>query len=56
MNFKENIVSINLLNTNYKIDIKINKYAYKIKENKYKIIYVLDSEPDITKTILITLN
>ena len=30
MKFKENIVSINLLNTNYKLDIKINKFTYEI--------------------------
>jgi len=56
MNFKENIVSIALLNTNYKLDIKINKFMYEIKENTYKITYVLDSEADVTKTIFITLS
>lgn len=55
MNFKEKVVSISLLNTTYKLDIKINKFMYQIKENAYKITYVLDSEPDITKTIFITL-
>ena len=55
MNFKENTVLISLLNTNYKLDIKINKYMYEISKNTYKITYVLDSEPDVTKTIFITL-
>lgn len=55
MNFKEQNVSITLLDTNYKLDIKINKFTYEIKENTYKITYVLDSEPDVKKTILITL-
>lgn len=56
MNFKDNVVSITLLNTNYKLDIKINKFKYEIKENTYKITYVLDSEPDVEKSFLITLS
>lgn len=55
INFKEKIVSISLINTNYKLDIKINEFTYEIKENTYKITYVLESEPDVTKTIFITL-
>ena len=55
MNFKEKIVSIILLNTNYNLDIIINEYEYEKKENTYKISYVLDSEPDVKKTIFITL-
>ena len=55
MNFKENMVLISLLNTNYKLEIKINSFAYEVNENIYKITYVLDSEPDVIKTILISI-
>ena len=55
MNFKEKLVTITLLQNGYIFDIKINKFTHEKTKNTYKITYVLDSEPDITKTILITL-
>ena len=55
MNFREKIVTITLLQNNCTLEININKFEYEFTENTYKITYVLDSEPDITKTIVITL-
>lgn len=56
MDFKNKKVTITLLQNNYTLEINVNKFEYEINKNTYKITYVLDSEPDITKTILITLN
>lgn len=56
MNFKTNTVTITLLQNYYTLDIKVNRFEYEITKNTYKITYVLESEPDVTKTILITLS
>ena len=56
MNFRDNIVTISLLQNNYSFEIKINDFKYEFSENTYKITYVLNSEPDITKTFIITLS
>lgn len=56
MNFKEKKVTITLLQNNYVLNIDINKFEYNFKENTYKITYALDSEPDVTKTFIISLN
>lgn len=55
MNFKEKLVTISLISYSYTLDIKINKIMYEKTKNTYKITYVLDSEPDVTKTFFITL-
>ena len=55
MNFKDKIVNISLISYSYTLDIKINKFMYETTKNTYKITYVLDSEPDVTKTFFITL-
>lgn len=56
MNFKEKKVTIKLLQNNYTLDIKINKFDYETNKNRYKITYILDTEPDIEKTFVITLS
>lgn len=55
MNFKTKIVTITLLHNNFTLDIDINKVEYETTENTHKITYILDSEPDVVKTFIITL-
>jgi len=56
MNFRDKIVTITLLQSNYTLEIKINKFKHEFTENTYKITYILDSERDVEKTFLITLS
>ena len=56
MDFKNKKVTITLIPNNYTLNIKINKFEYEKDKNTYKITYVLDSEPDVTRKLLLILN
>lgn len=55
LDFNNKQVQIKLIKTNYQIKLNILKTTSKAVKNTHKITYVLDSEPDIKRTILITL-
>lgn len=55
IDFKNQQVIIKLLKFAYQLNINIIKYSNELTESSYKITYVLDSEPDTKRTILLTL-